>query len=174
MLLLNGTLNDDAIKVIHSKIIDKLRKFNNDLINLKTGNAKLHTRIFLDLNVNYHFLSKHVVLETYEYPYLECLLDNGNYFLMTTERMFSTFEGKQYLLEYRNYRGSDWAFVENNKPIEAGFTKIFKYYSFDGNEFIYEIDSYFPAFFANNIILLYMKEVVQRIQLGTLDYFLKA
>jgi len=93
------------------------------------------TNLFLEPISNFHATPIEVNLGQGEYPILECYLENGNYFLQTTQRMFSIFGQKKIELLYSNYWWDDIEITSANLPFHIGETKIFKYYSLDKDEF---------------------------------------
>lgn len=139
----------------HYNIIQKLKKRYSS-INLSSGlltnNDTLHTKIFLDLiegfKPKYDF-----VIDKQEFPLLECYLENKNYFLMTTNCMYSWYNGMKYELKYSEFWWEDPKIFSLNLPLQKGKTKIFKYYSITKIPFWYEIDSNHPADAAHNCIL---------------------
>jgi hypothetical protein len=156
-------------KEVLESIIDKLKEKYTDLVDLKTNNSKLHTRIFCSEIENYNVKALQLILGKEEYPILECKLENGNYFLMTTNKMLSLYKNTPYSLSYIDYWWYDSKVREKYKSIIEGDTIIFKYYSLNEQPFWYEIDSFYPADIAHNTILNKMRGIYYPHTLPSLD-----
>lgn len=165
-MFLNALLSQEMILSIHKTIISRLRSIHSDLSNLETRNTRLHTKIYEDLDKIENWILNGYILQDNEYPILECCLENGNYFLMTTERMVSEYLGTKYEITYQDFFKFDPELLLKNREDEESKTLIYKGYAQNkenikqkGAEFIFEIDSGRPAYFASNQILFFMIQV---------------
>jgi hypothetical protein len=140
-------------------LLSKLKSRYKDINNLLTKNNKSHTVIFSSLLDGYCKHEYHIILELNEFPILECLLPNGNYFLMSTTKMMSHFDGKDYKLLYSDYWWHDRDFFQKALPFTEGKTKVLKYFSYDKSEFLYEIDSGEPFDAAHGCVLYNMRKI---------------
>jgi hypothetical protein len=140
-------------------ILDKLKSRYSDVNNLLTNNDKSHTVIFSSMLNSYFKPECGITLGESEFPILECLLPNGNYFLMSTLKMESYFSGINYKLFYSDYWWYDREYFQNALPFIEGQTKVLKYYSFEKSEFLYEIDSGDPFDAAHGCILYNMRKI---------------
>ncbi|WP_108807772.1 hypothetical protein [Aquimarina spinulae] len=140
----------------YERIIKKFEELYGDLENLKTNNDNLHTRVFYtDIKL---FRNNHgFKLLSMELPVLECQLDNGNYVLATTNSLFSIYDNIKYEMKYSDFSKNDKKYFSKNGQIAEGKTRVFKYYLKDGNEFLYEIDSLYPADIVHNRLVLSMQ-----------------
>ncbi|CAA0231397.1 hypothetical protein [Tenacibaculum maritimum] len=140
---------------LHHLIITKLEELYGDLDNLKTNNSILHTKVFYDLSkINqldyWNFIEGGV-------PLLECKLKNGNYILSTTKSLYSIYNGEKYKMDYEDFEKSDKKFFSKNTQLGEGGTRVFNYFLKNGNNFMYEIDSLYPADIVHNRLVLTMK-----------------
>jgi hypothetical protein len=156
------------IEIFHA-IIDKLKEKYGDLVNLKTNNKKLNTKIFVNETYNYEVTELNIKLEREEMPILECILENGNYLLMTTKRMLSRYNGKFFTLNYLDYWWDDSIVRRKYRSIFEGETVVFKYYSLTNEPFWFEIDSFYPADAAHNKILTKMRAIYYAHELPPLE-----
>jgi len=142
----------------HTQAIEKLiRRYSNGIDCLITGNDSLHTRIFKEYTTGFSLPQYNIYLKEGDAPILSCLLDNGNFFLMTTTQMFSVYSGVFARMRYTDYLWYDKKVFKNNLPFMSGKTKTFKYYTVDQKEFWYEIDSIQPADAAHGCILYFAR-----------------
>jgi hypothetical protein len=148
-----------AGREIFSLILDKLKSRYRDVANLVTKNSENHTNVFSYPINNYHQHEYNLTLELDEFPILECVLPNGNYFLMTTTKMISHYCDKHYVMTYSDYWWHDREFFQKAMPFTEGDTKVLKYFSFEKVEFIYEIDSGEPFDAAHGCILYNMRKI---------------
>lgn len=142
---------------IFNRITFKLNERYKSL-NFKSLGA-LYTVVFDSPVENYTNSHLPFHFDINEYPILECLLPNGNYFLMTTDKMISYFCKKFYLLSYKDYWWHDTETFKNNLPLTEGQTRVFKYLSQTKKEFIFEIESGLPAVATHNCILYEMRKI---------------
>ncbi|WP_109097783.1 hypothetical protein [Aquimarina sp. AU58] len=136
-------------------IIKKLEELYGTLENLKTNNKNLHTRVYTDIKL---FRNNHEFkLASKELPVLECQLDNDNYILATTNSLFSIYNNIRYEMQYSDFSKNDKKYFSKSGQIAEGETRVFKYYLKNGEEFLYEIDSLYPADIVHNRLVLSMR-----------------
>jgi hypothetical protein len=140
---------------LHSLMIAKFEELYGDLKNLRTNNNILNTKVFDDLN-QINLLEYWSVIEG-GLPLLECKLKNGNYILATTKSLYSLYNGKKYKMDYKNFENNDKSFFYKNLQLGEGKTRVFNYFLKDGGNFMYEIDSLYPADLVHNGLVLKMK-----------------
>lgn len=142
----------------HAQAIEKLTsRYRNGIDCLITGNDFSHTHIFKEYAHDFSLSQYGIFLKEGDAPILSCLLDNGNFFLMTTTQMFSIYSGVFASMKYTDYLWYDIEVLSANLPLTAGKTKTWKYYSTDRKEFWYEIDSIQPADAAHGCILYFAR-----------------
>ena len=142
----------------HTQSIEKLaRRYSNKIDSLITGNDFLHTHVFKEYVLGFSLPQYDVFLKGGDAPILSCLLDNGNFFLMTTTQMFSVYSGVFARMNYADYLWYDKEVYKANFPLTSGKTRTFKYCSRDQKELWYEIDSIQPADAAHNCILYFAR-----------------
>jgi hypothetical protein len=140
-------------------ILEKLQERYKEVGGLPTTNNKSHTIFFSHLLINYRKTEYEIMLGSDEFPIVECLLPNGNYFIMSTFRMMSHFNGNNFELLYSEYWWHDREYFEKALPFREGITKVLRYFSLDKTEFFYEIDAGEPVDAAHNCILYYMRKI---------------
>ena len=101
LLKAKGVTDKEAYR---KTILDKLKARNHHTLKWSTPNDRLHTRIFEVPNV---LISQDdlITLEDNELPLLECHLPNDNYFLMTTDYVYSYFMHYLVKSQYQGIRG---------------------------------------------------------------------
>lgn len=143
----------------HALAIEKLtRRYSNGIDCLITGNDVLHTQVYKTYNPNFSLPQYDISLKGGDAPILSCLLDNENFFLMTTTQMFSVYSGVFAKMNYIDYLWYDIKVFSANLPLTSGKTRTFKYYSTTLKEFWYEIDSIQPADAAHGCILYFARK----------------
>ncbi|WP_394748242.1 hypothetical protein [Spongiimicrobium salis] len=136
----------------HTLIIKKFGELYGNLRSLKTNNVVLHTRVFT--NPKDYSPFRQIILEDSELPIIECRLPNENYLLATTKSMYSWYQGNEYEMLFSDFKDSDRAYFSNNIQLAEGKTRVFRYELKNGKEFIYEVDSFYPADIVHNRLVL--------------------
>lgn len=137
-------------KKISSKLIERYGGYY-----LKTNNKDLHTVVTISVENAYEVKDEFSNLfdfEELELPIMYCQLSNDNIVILTTRNMYSRFKDTFYKMNYKDFLESDRSYFRFSREIGEGETRIFRYLHKKG-EFMYEIDSYYPADAAHNNIL---------------------
>ncbi len=140
----------NLFKKMSSKLVDR---YGGSI--LKTNNDTENTVVIIDFEKAKEFKIEYFKLfdfEQFELPVMYCILPNTNITVLTTRNMYSRFKGILYKMSYKDFLESDITYFRYSKEIGEGKTKIFRYLHEKG-EFLYEIDSYYPADAAHNNIL---------------------
>lgn len=140
---------------LHKLIIKKLKEAYGDLENLKTNNDNLNTKIFLSVE-DYEGLDSFNLTDE-ELPLLECRLLNGNKVLATTKSLYSYYNGNRYKMSFSEFENNDRRYFSKSSQIAEGMTRTFNYLLKDGSNFMYEIDSFYPADLVHNKLVLSMQ-----------------
>ncbi|WP_271783549.1 hypothetical protein [Aquimarina algiphila] len=139
----------------HNRIVKKLKEVYGDFSNLKTNNDNLNTRIYADLD-SFNNEQKLELLDD-ELPILDCKLKNGNYLLATTKSLYSIYNGISYTMLYSDFSKIDRTYFFENGQLAEGKTRVFRYFLKKGDDFLYEIDSFYPADIVHNRLVLSMR-----------------
>jgi hypothetical protein len=131
-------------------ILEKLKQRYNDGLDWRTPNDQLHTRLFnqpgLDIS-----RSDLVELKNNELPLLECQLPNDNYFLMTTDYVYSYF--MHYLRggAYHRLKGFHPSTQGFNDPLLENKTELYSIVFENKTLLFFEIDSNDPGRYAQDL-----------------------
>lgn len=144
----------DTDLTIYERVIAKFHRRYGQL-ELKTNNDKLNTKIASNISEANIIKSEYDCMFSFdkvEIPILCCKLSNENVIVLTTQNMYSRFENNIYKMNYHDFQTSDRSYYRSSRQLGEGKTRIFKYTHSKG-EFIYEIDSFYPADAAHNVVL---------------------
>jgi hypothetical protein len=137
-------------------IISKFLAMNpNQTLWINTHNDVSHTHIYTVPTP--HDGNGYVVLLTDEYPLLECSLQDGNYFLITTDRVISYYRNclqTQFHKDFINFDFSTYKFIDRDNKNQKTEFYILEYKE---DKVFYEIDSYAPSHLAIELIRIIAK-----------------
>ncbi|MCZ8286454.1 MAG: hypothetical protein O9353_13460 [Bacteroidia bacterium] len=132
-----------------TEIISRCVKLNGISENWITHNSKIHAKLVKDDLPSYDFFK----LDLDEKPVFESHLPNGNYLLLTTKKGFSIIDGLSKTVLLQDIEDIDVDCVDEISINEKKRTSKICFLIFDSTEnFIYEVDSYFPAHVSINLI----------------------
>ena len=147
LLKVKGVTDKEAYR---KTILDKLKARNHHKLKWSTPNDRLHTRIFEVPNV---LISQDdlITLKDNELPLLECHLPNDNYFLMTTDYVYSYFMHYLSMFSYHSLKSFHSSVQGFNDPKLGNKTELHTLSWGVKSLFLFEIDSGDPGHYAKEL-----------------------